>query len=416
MGSLGVNVRLFEKENKMRQNIIRKTEDELIHDKTFILWCLFPTQELNEFYQDYLKLYPEDEALLLSARNKVRKLRLSTRGTAMTSIEHDVLKNRIQQGIAKRQKRQLFLRISYLAAACILLLILVNLFQQAGISENEMETMPLTAESLQLDQQQTEVELQLANEQTMQVPNNTEIRVDAKGQIQIENKAIHSIAQATPSVAVSQENTLRVPRGRRSFLILPDSSQVWVNAGTILRFPQQFQADNRTIHVNGEIYLEVKKDPTRPFFVKTSQMDIRVLGTSFCVTAYQDEEAQSVVLKEGLVAVNDRNGTEQKITPDEMLVLSQDQMTVKEVDPYNYISWIDGILQFKERNLGQILDQLSRYYRITFNCPEELESFKYSGKLVLFDDIHQVLNTLKTSLPISYQEKDEVIDIYPTQE
>ena len=249
----------------MRQNIIRKTEDELIHDKTFILWCLFPTQELNEFYQDYLKLYPEDEALLLSARNKVRKLRLSTRGTAMTSIEHDVLRNRIQQGIAKRQKRQLFLRISYLAAACILLLILVNLFQQRGISENEMETMPLTAESLQLDQQQTEVELQLANEQTMQVPNNTEIRVDAKGQIQIENKAIHSIAQATPSVAASQENTLRVPRGRRSFLILPDSSKVWVNAGTILRFPQQFQADNRTIHVNGEIYLEVKKDPTRPF-------------------------------------------------------------------------------------------------------------------------------------------------------
>ena len=81
MGSLEVNTRLFEKENKMRQNIIRKTEEELIHDKTFILWCLFPTQELNEFYQDYLKLYPEDEALLLSARNKVRKLRLSTRGT-----------------------------------------------------------------------------------------------------------------------------------------------------------------------------------------------------------------------------------------------------------------------------------------------------------------------------------------------
>lgn len=147
----------------------------------------------------------------LELSGNIRKER-RPRGTAMTSIEHDVLKNRIQQGIAKRQKRQLFLRISYLAAACILLLILVNLFQQRGISENEMETMPLTAESLQLDQQQTEVELQLANEQTMQVPNNTEIRVDAKGQIQIENKAIHSIAQATPSVAVPQENTLRVPR------------------------------------------------------------------------------------------------------------------------------------------------------------------------------------------------------------
>lgn len=156
----------------------------------------------------------------LELSGNIRKER-RPRGTAMTSIEHNTLKNRIQQGIAKRQKRQLFLRISYLAAACILLLILVNLFQQRGISENEMETMPLTAESLQLDQQQTEVELQLANEQTMQVPNNTEIRVDAKGQIQIENKAIHSIAQATPSVAVPQENTLRVPRVlSRSFLTL----------------------------------------------------------------------------------------------------------------------------------------------------------------------------------------------------
>ena len=223
MGSLGVNARLFEKENKMRQNIIRKTEDEFIHDKTFILWCLFPTQELDAFYQDYLKLYPEDEAILLSAKNKVRKLQLRPQRAAMTSVEHDVLKNRIQQGIAKRQKKQLFLRISYLAAACILLLILVNLFQRAGISENEMDTMPLTAESMQLDQQQTEIELQLANEQTMQVPNNTEIRVDAKGEIQIENKSINPIAQATPSTAMQQGNTLRVPYGRRSFLILPDS-------------------------------------------------------------------------------------------------------------------------------------------------------------------------------------------------
>ena len=251
MGPLRVNARLFEKENKMRQNIIRKTEDEFIHDKTFILWCLFPTQELDAFYQDYLKLYPEDEAILLSAKNKVRKLQLRPQGAAMTSVEHDVLKNRIQQGIVKRQKRQLFLRISYLAAACILLLILVNLFQRAGISKNEMDAMPLTAESMQLDQQQTEIELQLANEQTMQVPNNTEIRVDAKGEIQIENKAINPIAQATPSTAMQQDNTLRVPYGRRSFLILPDSTKVWVNAGTILRFPQQFQADNRTIHVNG---------------------------------------------------------------------------------------------------------------------------------------------------------------------
>ena len=109
--------------------------------------------------------------------------------------------------------------------------------------------------------------------------------------------------------------------------------------------------------------------------------------------------------------VDNRSGNEQQILPDEMLVLANNQMEVKQVEAYDYISWIDGFLQFKQRELGSILDQLARYYRVEFTCPEDLKSLKCSGKLVLFDNVDQVLSTLQTTLSISYVREENQIQI-----
>ena len=131
-------------------------------------------------------------------------------------------------------------------------------------------------------------------------------------------------------------------------------------------------------------------------------MDIRVLGTSFNVVAYKDEMEQAVVLKEGSVSVNNHSGEEKIIKPNERLVLNDKQMSVSRVNVYDYISWIDGVLQFNQQNLGEILQRLSRYYRIEFNCSPEIRNLTCSGKLVLFDDVDQVLQTFQKSFGISY--------------
>lgn len=75
-----------------------------------------------------------------------------------------------------------------------------------------------------------------------------------------------------------------IPRGKRSVLTFSDGSKVWVNAGTRVIYPTEFEKDKREIYVDGEIYIEVARDEERPFYVRTKDMNVRVLGTKFNVT------------------------------------------------------------------------------------------------------------------------------------
>lgn len=380
-------------------------EDELLKDKRFILWCFFPTKELDDFFHNYLKLYPEDKEIIFSAKNRIRKIKLHSKECEMTEAEFYKAKRNIIDRREKKKERIIFM---YLSAACILLFILFYPLYKMNYYDTDKQI--ILAENEIIDDTQTEIELRLGKNEVIQVPNNTKIKIQKRGSIDLENESVQTIDNIED--ADNEENVLKVPYGRRSYITLSDSTKIWVNSGTILRFPQQFEADKREIFVEGEIFLEVKKDSKRPFYVKTSEMDIRVLGTSFCVTAYPEEDRQVVVLKEGLINVEDKEGNNQKVTPNNMLTLENKEMRVQEVNPSYYISWIDGVLIFKERDLGCILEQLSRYYRISFECSDELKSIKCSGKLVLFDEIDSVMNTLKSTLDISYTKSKDVIIIY----
>lgn len=323
----------------------------------------------------------------------------------MTEAEFYKAKRNIIDRREKKKERIIFM---YLSAACILLFILFYPLYKMNYYDTDKQI--ILAENEIIDDTQTEIELRLGKNEVIQVPNNTKIKIQKRGSIDLENESVQTIDNIED--ADNEENVLKVPYGRRSYITLSDSTKIWVNSGTVLRFPQQFEADKREIFVEGEIFLEVKKDSKRPFYVKTSEMDIRVLGTSFCVTAYPEEDRQVVVLKEGLINVEDKEGNNQKVTPNNMLTLENKEMRVQEVNPSYYISWIDGVLIFKERDLGCILEQLSRYYRISFECSDELKSIKCSGKLVLFDEIDSVMNTLKSTLDISYTKSKDVIIIY----
>ena len=126
------------------------------------------------------------------------------------------------------------------------------------------------------------------------------------------------------------------------------------------------------------------------------------------LTAYDDEIFQTVVLKEGSVFVKNNQGNGQTIQPNQCLMVEKEEMTVQDVDVYDYISWIDGVVQFHEKSLQKVLNSLSRYYRVRFDCPMEIGQIKCSGNLVLFDDIDQVFDT---SIFFSFSHQDEVIKI-----
>ena len=401
---------------KMNKKQHIKTVDQLIHDDFFILWCLFPTEESEQVWiDDYLTLYPGEKENIEKARQMVRSLKLNNR--KLSPIEKESLKENIINDLRKfRKPKRMRLTWQY-AAACILIICTLgslflitkeNLFQERDILS--------LVDDVQLDVNQTEVELYLAQEK-MKVSDNATILVDQQGKIKVTDKDFNNL-EATERKCIGEAkekgnhmNVLSVPKGRHSSLILPDGTKVWVNSGTVLQFPEIFEKEKRMIYVEGEVYLEVTKDASCPFYVKTNQMEIRVLGTSFGIVAYKDENFQSVVLKEGSVAVEGYKSGKQIIKPNDLLVLENGQMSVSQVNVYDYISWIDGILQFREKNLGEVLRSISRYYRVQFSYPPDIEQVKCSGKLVLFDNMDQVLQTLQKTLSVSFHRKGNLIEV-----
>ncbi len=387
---------------------------QLLLDPQFLMWCYAPTEDLELRWQSWIKQHPEQEQDLLAARAILSSVKFNN--ISLPDEESKELFSRIEYNVSHLHKKQLYQKILYrVAAACIALLLVAGTFlynYNNNRNINQWETLFATDIFSDIDSTQTEIELTLADRNKIVMVNNTQIKFNATGDWEIDKPEIKIV----PEIAFDQDvsvamNTLKVPRGRRSFITLSDGTNVWVNSETILHFPDRFDKDNRTIYADGEIYLEVTKDASRPFHVKTSEMDVQVLGTAFNVTTYADEPCQSVVLAQGRISVTTADGVQQQMKPNERLMLKNDNLEISQVDVLNYIAWKDGLFLFDNQNIAYVARHLSRYYRINIVCTPDIENYTCSGTLVLFDDYTKVLHTLKESLPIAYEINQNTIKL-----
>ena len=151
-----------------------------------------------------------------------------------------------------------------------------------------------------------------------------------------------------------------VPKGRFGRLILADGSELYINSGTKVVYPKRFEKNRREIFVDGEIYIDVKRDEKAPFIVKTAKFDVEVLGTAFDVKAYSEENnCGEIVLLRGLVNVKSTSGSEAMLTPDNKAVVpSQGTIRTMAVDAADYILWTKGILPLNNGTVGDIIDDL----------------------------------------------------------
>ena len=126
--------------------------------------------------------------------------------------------------------------------------------------------------------------------------NGTKIKTDAGNML---SYLIDSAGYKT----AQEENQLIVPRGGEYRITLSDGTRVWLNAASVLTFPPVFAGNERKVRLVGEAFFEVTPDTARPFIVATARMDIKVLGTSFNVSVYEDEETVHTTLVKGSVEV-----------------------------------------------------------------------------------------------------------------
>lgn len=201
-------------------------------------------------------------------------------------------------------------------------------------------------------------------------------------------------------------NTIEIPLGIRSFFTLPDGTFVRLNAGSSLKYPVSFGKGERLVELNGEAWFEVKKDKRHPFVVSTSDINIKVLGTSFNCSAYNSDNRIETALVEGIVEISGKNGKNKfLIEPGELAVFSKQEKTIEKAQTNldKYIAWKSGKLMFRDDPMDKVIEKLGRWYSVQFQVADpEILRYTYSATFS-GESLDQVLKMLALSAPIRFQ-------------
>ncbi|HJT74616.1 MAG TPA: FecR domain-containing protein [Chitinophaga sp.] len=192
-------------------------------------------------------------------------------------------------------------------------------------------------------------------------------------------------------------NELTTPPGGVFQVSLPDGSHVWLNAASSLKYPLKFK-DKRTVILDGQAYFEIAPDAKQPFIVKAGEMEVQVLGTSFDIMAYKDEEVVNTTLVEGAVKVF-QGSTSALLHPGQQSKLSpaSGRMEVQAVNLENVLAWRNGRFELENTGLPAFLRQLARWYdvEIVIEAQErEVALKKFGGQIGRDMDLQDVLKIL----------------------
>lgn len=188
---------------------------------------------------------------------------------------------------------------------------------------------------------------------------------------------------------------------------LPDKSFVWLNSGSWLRYPTQFDSKSRKVEMRGEAYFEVESDKKHPFFVNTpGGLSVRVTGTKFNVSAYDDESTIEVVLEEGRVNIENTAGNvNMALRPGECFYYDRyDKNTyIKTIETYEKTAWKDGKVVFRNASLDKIFKSLARHYNVDIHFINKRNTEYNYRATFTGEDIFQILDYLSMTAPIKWE-------------
>lgn len=315
-------------------------------------------------------------------------------------------KNRVKQRITSSvyayiRRRRIQKYGLGIAAASVVILFSVGIFNSLKPEDSFIEAFAKTVK----DQKSTDrIQLVLNDDQQIEIDGDqSSIRYSSSGdEVQIGKE--QSVSQNTSNSEKIVFNTLIVPFGKRSEIVLSDGSKVWLNSGSKLIFPAQFSKDKREVYLEGEAIFEVAHRQKQPFLVKSNHHEIKVLGTVFNISNYKDDPTITTVLESGSIQIN---VTEDKlfnadktinITPGTLASFNKDNrsITTKSVAIDPYFSWRDGIFIFRNDSLKSIMKKISRYYNVDIVINDEhLANETFSGYLDVKENIEHVMQTIK---------------------
>lgn len=191
-------------------------------------------------------------------------------------------------------------------------------------------------------------------------------------------------------------NTVTTPVGGQYTLLLPDGSKVWLNAASSLKFSVPFSEESRDVELTGEAFFEVAKDNESPFSVITNHQKVEVLGTSFNVNAYEDEELSTTTLVEGKVKLSVPDHKDVILHPGEQGTIEKNKnVVVSSVDVQGFVAWKDGEFMFNNESIESLTRKVSRWYDVEFVFEANVQEIPIWGSVSRYEDIQKLLNVIE---------------------
>jgi ferric-dicitrate binding protein FerR (iron transport regulator) len=349
----------------------------------------FKKKENRKKIHHYLRLYSNSRAIGL-----------------LNQLDEEKAWERIQSNIADKKKvktKKLHLWLPYAAAVAIIAIVsTVLISQHSGEIDFSKEY-----DFEQLAQQgDKSAIITLADGSHVKLTKDQEQQISEKDGTQITKDSLNNI------IYLSKENqptallynTINVPRGGEYSLTLSDGTKVWLNADTKLRYPVKFSDNKRDVYLTGEAYFKVAHNKQAPFTVHSHDAEIKVLGTSFNVSAYNDQEFIATTLVEGAVQIQNL-GNQKLLKPgfQSTVIRGRNEIDIREVDAYLYTSWVNGVYEFENMELEYIMTQLGRWYDVKFFFTEEsYKHIKFTGALEKENSFEYALNLIERVADVDF--------------
>ncbi|PRD49194.1 FecR family protein [Sphingobacterium haloxyli] len=336
--------------------------------------------------------YLLDRWIQIHPKNKVLFDELMAKGGDMQlmwleALNEEAAWHRVEQKQRKKQNNRLVWRVAATIALVCSLGLNIWFFKTDTSNEEQVNTPALNLDVDDVQPANLGAKIILANGKEVKVDDTLNI---ASGSSIIGDALGISNESGRPELIF---HTLVVPAANFFKITLSDGTAVWVNAASELRFPEDFGADERRVYLKGEAYFEVEKDAERPFFVETEEVNIRVLGTHFNVSAYGKNVKTS--LAEGRVEVlNEKQSV--IIAPGQSAEWSNGDLKVRTTNLKRDLAWKNNVFYFKNDHIVNIANQLKRWYNIDVSLSQDVPLHNtYSGEIDRDVKLSEVLTMLQ---------------------
>jgi len=375
-------------------------DQKLIENPLFIKWIFNPDPLTEIYWQQYQDEHPMEKNQLLDLKQNLKDLRFKNdllHPVEKQELAH-LIRTKIKANLASKSHR-LWIGSFMKYAAMALIFASIG---GAIVYTNMDKSLPYQEFACKMTQIPTSTQgpiLITSNGENVNLKkSNSTVDYTPNGTILLNNDSV-----IQPNADVSDVlNQIIIPYGNQSKIVLSDSTAVWLNAGSRLVYPTLFKDKTREVMLFGEAFFEVAKNPSKPFIVKVFDLEIKVLGTQFNVSSYEEDEVIQTVLKEGSVDIR-RSGNlffehHTVIKPNQMATYNKttNDTQIHDVDADYYTMWTKGLISFEDMDFNRVIKKVERFYNIQISfSDQEKKIMRISGKIDLKHGRKEVMEYLE---------------------